>query len=166
MRKIQDVLYQAYIRPHSRKLLILFLVAIFAVVGYYAYVRYAQPMTNPPAYKDVANANMRAGGVPAPKGDLELQMFHVDWCPHCVKSMPEWVRFCKQYDGKVIDGYYVTCAGGEAATNCTNSNDPKIQEMVQKYNIEHYPTLKIHKDNTVVDFDGKITFANLEKVIK
>jgi thiol-disulfide isomerase/thioredoxin len=112
---------------------------------------------------------------------VAVYFFHVDWCPHCIKAQPEWDSFQKQYDNKEMGGYLVRCYD----IDCTEDNgdaviqfDPndetstgikptsiKISELIQKYKIESYPTIKLTKDDLVVDFDAKVTQANLVQFV-
>jgi thiol-disulfide isomerase/thioredoxin len=97
--------------------------------------------------------------------EISFYFFNVDWCPHCIKAKPEWIKFCQKYDGKEYNGYIISCVGGENGTDCTNSDEPSIIDIIQKFNIEHYPTLKMVKGSSIIDFDGKITDDNLETFI-
>ena len=37
--------------------------------------------------------------------------------------------------------------------------------MINKYNIEGYPTIKMIKDDQVIEFDAKAKFDNIEKFL-
>jgi len=58
----------------------------------------------------------------------------------------------KDMDGKVINGYRVQFT----EVNCTDES-PEVQEMVEKFNIEGYPTIKLIKGDQVIDFEAKPT---------
>lgn len=99
------------------------------------------------------------------KGDsneAEIIMFTVDWCPYCKKAMPIWKEFKEEYSGKVINGYKLNFE----TVNCTNEKDNNVVEMLEKYSIEGYPTIKLLKDDEVITFDAKPERATLEKFLQ
>jgi len=159
MSQIIEILFRninSYIRIIS---LIIFLIILLAL-SIWCYYKYAEPALN--------NNAKNQGNVPnnGTTQEVSIYFFNVDWCPHCINAKPEWITFCKNHDGKEYNGYIINCVGGENGSNCTNSDDITVIEMIQKYNIEHYPTLKMAMEGTLIDFDGKITNDNLELFIK
>lgn len=168
MAKIQNVLYNTYFRPYSKTILIVFMLLLFVVVGVYLYRTYVPGALASKNVKNVANANVRntEGATGSSSGTLEVMLFNVDWCPHCVKAKPDWIAFVQKYDGKVINGYQVTCVGGKEGVNCTNADDPSVKKMVSQYKIQGYPTLKFIENGTTVDFDAKINTENMDNFMK
>lgn len=85
-----------------------------------------------------------------------LMLFYTDWCPHCTQAKPEWESLKTEYDGKIINGYTLVMSeyNGESKT-------PEIQEMLDKYNVEGWPTIKLVKDNQVIEYDAKPNKATL-----
>ncbi len=96
----------------------------------------------------------------ASKKEAELMLFSVDWCPHCKTAKPEWEEIKAKYDGKMINGYNVIFTD----VNCTEET-PEIEEMMNKYKIEGYPTIKLLKDGQIVEFDAKPTKESLDKFL-
>jgi hypothetical protein len=45
----------------------------------------------------------------------------------------------------------------------TNSDDADVQVAINKYKVEHFPTIKLLKDNNTIEFDSKISEDNLVK---
>ena len=88
-------------------------------------------------------------------------MFHVDWCPHCKKSFPEWQKFVAMYNGKDVNGYEITCTD----VNCTNETS-EITTLMNKYNIESFPTVKMFKDGKTIDFESRISENNLDQFVE
>jgi thiol-disulfide isomerase/thioredoxin len=113
---------------------------------------YKKPVSNPA--KDVANANRRNIGV-------SILFFHVDWCPHCKNAIPEWQQFVAQFDGKEVNGYTIQCVD----MDCTNETSD-ITAAINRYNIDSYPTIKMLKDDEVIEFDSKITKYSLEQFVE
>ena len=73
-------------------------------------------------------------------------MYYVNWCPHCKKAKPIWEGLKKKYNGKSINNTNIYFK----EINCETNED-----MADKYNIEGYPTIKLVKDNEIVEFDAK-----------
>ena len=96
-------------------------------------------------------------------GDMknaEIILFYVDWCPHCKTAKPEWENVKKMYEGKKINDYTIIFT----EHNCTDES-AETESLLNKYKIEGYPTIKLLKDNQVVDFDAKPTKQNLEEFL-
>jgi thiol-disulfide isomerase/thioredoxin len=149
MANIVDV-FRKLISPYSYFILFVVVFVIFAYAGYYAYTNfYLKKSAN--KFSDVANANRR-------QREVMIYFFHVDWCPHCKKALPEWNAFKSQYDEKEINGYVIKCVD----TDCT-SETGEVMRIIKTYNIDSYPTVKMVKDGTTIDFDSKITKTSLEK---
>jgi len=89
-----------------------------------------------------------------------LMLFYVDWCPHCKTAKPEWNALKEEYDGKNINGYIVVFE----EYNCTDESS-EVEELINKYKIEGYPTIKLIKDNQVVEYDAKPTKATMEQFL-
>jgi len=130
-------------------LLTLTLLIIFIIISYLA-IQYLKQkyMKNDGLMNDVANANTRNEAKEA-----VVRFFHVDWCPHCKTALPEWNTFKSQMNNKKIHNYTIKCI----EHNCTDDNDSKIQELLNTYDIQSYPTVKLVKDEQILDFDSKIT---------
>jgi thiol-disulfide isomerase/thioredoxin len=109
-------------------------------------------MTNP-VYK--ANREHIPTGQNQSK-DAEIMLFSTDWCPHCKTAKPEWEQVKAEYEGKQINGYTILFT----EVNCTNET-PEVEQMINRYKIEGYPTIKLVKDNQVIDYDAKPTKATL-----
>lgn len=89
-----------------------------------------------------------------------LMLFYVDWCPHCKTAKPEWETLKAEYDGKAINGYTLNFV----EHNCTNE-DAEISELMDKYSIEGYPTIKLVKDNQIIEYDAKPTKSTMEQFL-
>ena len=80
----------------------------------------------------------------------ELLLFHTDWCPHCRVAMPIWEDLKKTYENKTINGYRLVFTG----VDCSNDN-AECERMMNKYNVEGFPTIKLLKDGQVIEYDAK-----------
>jgi len=82
--------------------------------------------------------------------NAELLFFYADWCPHCKTAKPVWQEINSQYENQTINGYKVKFT----EINCTTES-PDVEKMMNKYNIEGFPTIKLIKDGQIVEFDAK-----------
>ena len=151
MANIIDVL-RRLISPYYYYIIIIAVLVIFLYVTYYAYYNIYKK-SEPNKYKNVANVNRR-------NKEVTIFFFHVDWCPHCKKALPEWNTFKAQNNEKQINGYIVKCVD----LNCTNESSD-ITRAINEYNIDSYPTVKMLKENQKIEFDSKITSTALESFV-
>ena len=157
MATLLNVINNHFIKSHYYSFIIIILIIIFAITSYYAYKWYYLPTLNTENdFKDVANVNKR-------HNEIVIQMFTVDWCPHCKKALPEWESFCNNYNNKVINNYVIHC--DKSGLDCTDENDTDIQLIIKKNKIESYPTVILIKNSKRYDFDAKITMENLSKFV-
>ena len=159
MANLVETIYKKVIRPYQYTILLVALIILFSVTGYYGYKYYFKediPTRENPT-EDVANANNRNSG-----GEVvEVLLFHVDWCPHCKRAMPEWSSFKQQYDGKKMGGYEVKCVD----VDCTDETS-EVTNYINKYDIDSYPTVKMQKGDQKISFDASVTSENLESFVE
>tara|TARA_Y100000816_G_scaffold60429_1_gene39847 strand:+ start:20269 stop:20811 length:543 start_codon:yes stop_codon:yes gene_type:complete len=175
MLKIIELL-QKLIRPYYKIIVIITLVIIFGLVGYYGYKKYGVPQIENQKFKDVANSNRR-------NIEANLYYFSVDWCPYCKKAEQPWNDFVQQYDNKTIGNYKLKCF----KIDCTNSeSDDKegivngktssdvpslettkgsIKNLMNIHKVEGYPTVTLESEGEIIQFDSKITDKTLEKFV-
>jgi len=90
----------------------------------------------------------------------ELILFSVDWCHHCKTAKPEWEKLKAQYEGTQINNYTLIFT----EHNCTGES-PQIEELMNKYKIEGYPTIKLLKDDQIIEYDAKPTKSTMEQFL-
>lgn len=140
------------VRPYYKYIVGLIAIIIFGYAAIYGYKAYfIKKQEN--KFADVPNSNRRLK-------EVSVIFFHVDWCPHCKKALPEWNNFKKQFNDKEVNGYVVKCTD----IDCTDETSD-VQNMMNKYSIESYPTVKMIKDNNTIDFDSKISTNTLEHFV-
>lgn len=119
---------------------------IFAIVALFYYRYYVAP-TLSTTYK----ANREDVSNDSSKGKTaELLFFYTDWCPHCKTAKPVWEDIKAEYQTKRINGYKVIFTD----VNCTNDS-ADVEQMMDKYKVEGYPTIKLLKDGQVIEYDAK-----------
>ena len=89
-----------------------------------------------------------------------IMLFYADWCPYCKTAKPEWDSIKSDYDGKSINGYNVQFV----EYNCTNET-AEISQLIEKYSIDGFPTIKLLKDNQVVEYDAKPTKSTIDQFL-
>ena len=75
---------------------------------------------------------------------VELLFFYTDWCPHCKTAKPIWK-----------DLKDTTPAINNVKINYVDVNCETEKDLAEKYNVEGYPTIKLIKDNQVIEYDAK-----------
>jgi thiol-disulfide isomerase/thioredoxin len=153
--KITDIFFERIYNPYKKAILIISLIVIFLTITIVSYRNYP---ISAPKEKDVANANRR-------EKTANMFFFNADWCPHCKKALPIWQDFVSSYDQTNVNGYIINCIGGSNGIDCSSTDDPEVNETIQKFKVQHYPTIKLVKDQTTIDFDAKINLANLTKFV-
>jgi len=146
------------ILPYSRYIIFFMLFLIFISLGIYGLIQFVNRKVDE-SQKFNDSANIGNNGNP-----IEVMMFHVDWCPYCKKALPEWQPFCDQYNNKLINGYTIKC--DRNGTNCTDDMDPVIKNIIDKYNIQSYPTIVLIKEGKRYDYDARVTKSALEQFIQ
>lgn len=154
MSTIASVLYRDYIRPYQRGILIFALVVIFVLAGYFAYKTMAKSYVDGSGSSDISNYNKQ-------EKEATIYFFYADWCPHCKTAKPEWAKFTNNYNGKSMNDYTLVCS----SVNCTEETSENAQ-IIQKYSIDSYPTVKMLKDGSIIEFDSKISESSLEQFLK
>jgi hypothetical protein len=149
------------IRPYQTIAIILFVLILFTVVGYYTYLKYGKPMLEKTEFDDVANATRR-------DQTATLKMYWVDWCPYCKNASDKdekvgpWVDFKKAFDGKTIGTHRLICE----RVDCSDPNIPAVKDETDKLDIKSYPTIKLFAEGgKIYEYDAKISKESLEKFV-
>ena len=132
-------------------------IVILIVAIVFVYKKYLVPKMNP-SYAP----NKEFIEKSEESSDAELLIFTVDWCPYCKKAMPIWKKFKEEYDGKTINGYNLNFR----TINCTDENDAEVKDMLNKYAIDGYPTIKLLKDGDAITYDAKPEFNTLQQFLQ
>jgi thiol-disulfide isomerase/thioredoxin len=137
--------------PYYFYIFVFVIFVTFGAIAYYYLNSKVKDSQN--KFKDVANAS--------DQDVATIFMFHVDWCPHCKKAMPEWQSFVNSYDGKDVNGYVIKCVD----MDCTEETS-EVASTLKKYNIESYPTVKMLRGNEVIEFDSVIKETTLTQFVE
>ena len=144
---IQDLFNNKYV-------MIAIIVLIFVVSAYFLYRNYANQNSETitdDIYEEMDNND---------GSEAELMLFHVDWCPHCKTALPEWEKLKQEYANKKVNGHKIIFL----EYNCTEESEETTKKM-ETYKIEGFPTIKLKVEGRVIEFDAKVTKANLEQFL-
>ena len=130
---------------------------LFIVLGLLIYFYVIEP-TMKPAYKPNNEGN--DNGSNTSNKEAELLLFYVDWCPHCKTAKPAWEEIKAKYENKTINGYTILFT----EVNCTNES-AEVEQMMNKYKVEGFPTIKLLKDGQVVEYDAKPSKDTLDQFL-
>jgi thiol-disulfide isomerase/thioredoxin len=135
-------------------ILIILGVILLIYVGYVVYSQYATNKTAFTANRENVPIDQNSNHT------ATLMLFYVDWCPHCKTAKPEWEALKSEYEGKSINGYTLSFV----EYNCTEET-AEVSQLMDKYKIEGYPTIKLIKDNQVIEYDAKPTKSTMEQFL-
>ena len=128
---------------------------ILCVIAYYVYQSDFLKHFNNPGTSDIPNASSN-------KGENAIMFFYTEWCPHCKTAKPIWDTFRTKYDKQFVNGY--KCKFLEH--NLSDDNAQSTKKLINDYNVEGFPSIKMKKGNDLIDFDAKITPTSLEEFIQ
>jgi len=82
-----------------------------------------------------------------------IVLFHADWCGHCKKLMPDWLKFEKDYHN-------------QNGISVINLESDEHKELTKKHNITGFPTIKycpngIHDTSGTVPYEGSRNLPGL-----
>ncbi len=124
--------------------MIILSIVFFAIVATIYYFYYLAPQVKA-KYQPNSEFNVESGGNTA-----ELLFFYADWCPHCKTAKPIWNDLQSEYENKTINGYTVVFT----EVNCSEET-AEVDNMMNKYSVEGYPTIKLLKDGQIIEYDAK-----------
>jgi len=122
-------------------------VILFGILAAFYYFYYISPNMKA-SYKP--NSEQIPLGSESGGNSAELLFFFADWCPHCKAAKPIWNDLKAEYENKTINGYKVMFTEIDCSTETA-----EVDKMMNQYNIEGYPTIKLLKDGQVIEYDAK-----------
>ena len=131
---------------NNTTIMIIVAVLIFAIVAGVYYFYYIAPKMKT-KYKP--NSEQIPSGSNA-TNEAELLFFYADWCPHCKTAKPIWFDLKSEYQNKTINGHQIIFT----EINCSEET-AEVDKMMNQYNVEGYPTIKLLKDGQVIEYDAK-----------
>ena len=132
---------------------ILFVLAIvfFVMLAVYYYYYYVPRFNITENYENKSNSNGKVA---------EVMFFYTDWCPHCKVAKPVWAEIESEYENKTINGYKVIFT----EVDCTNET-AEVSQLMDQYKIEGYPTIKLLKDDQIIEYDAKVNKETMKQFL-
>jgi thiol-disulfide isomerase/thioredoxin len=130
----------------SNTWIIIAIVILFIIVALLYYFYYISPSLKPKY-----NHNSEQGTNNSGNGHTaELLFFFADWCPHCKTAKPIWNDLKVEYENKTINGYKIIFTD----INCSEES-AEVEKLMNQYKVEGYPTIKLLKDDQIIEYDAK-----------
>lgn len=129
---------------NSTTIMIIVAIILFVVIAVYYYFNYMAPKAKYQPNSEHVSENSSNGQT------AELLFFYADWCPHCKTAKPIWNDLKSEYENKTINGYKVVFTD----VNCSEET-AEVDKMMNQYNVEGYPTIKLLKDGQIIEYDAK-----------
>jgi thiol-disulfide isomerase/thioredoxin len=139
----------------SNTLLIIGCIIVFIIIAVMFYFYYVSPSKT----KYHANKEQVPAGSSV-SNKAELLFFYADWCPHCKAAKPIWNDLKSEYENKTINGYRVTFT----EVDCSEET-AEVEKLMNQYNVEGYPTIKLIKDGQVIEYDAKPSKETITKFL-
>lgn len=139
---------------NTTTIIIICSIVLFAIVSFFYYYYYVAPLLNV-KYKANNEINSQQSS-----NDAELILFYATWCPHCKAAKPIWEELKNDYENKSVNGYKIVFTD----IDCSEET-PEIEKIVNQYNIQGYPTIKLIKDGKVIEYDAKPSKETLEQFL-
>lgn len=154
------------LNPIFKYSLIILILLIFIQILYYYFNKYIlstynKKNTKDEKMKDIANANFN-------KNECVIMLFYANWCPHCQNAKPEWDMFKAIYDNKEIEGHIIKFIEYDCSNHSKNkefNNDTKLNEILDIYKVNSYPTIIYQINNNKYIYESKVSKQNLEKFL-
>lgn len=127
---------------------------IFALAAYFYYSYYMSSTNSKLSYtaNNEHNTDGRNGK------NVELLFFFANWCPHCKAAKPAWEDIKNQYENQTVNGYKIVFVEVDCSAQSEES-----EKLMDKYDVDGFPTIKLVKDGQVIDFDAKPSSENFNK---
>lgn len=156
---------KTFLTQQNTKMIIVYVFGLLILIAilYYCYIKYIAPKfkelykPNKEQLPLFAGSNSSGG---SNQNDAELYLFTANWCPYCKAAAPEWNSVKTEYENKLINGYKVIFI----EVNCTTSN-AENDHLMDKFNVEGFPTIKLLKNGQIISYDAKVTSAHLTQFL-
>lgn len=141
---------------HKIKIVVAIFIIILIVLSLHLYNNYALPMI----HKTYADNKEFIDKERNEYNEVEVLFFYTTWCPYSTKAIKEWKAFKEEYKKENVKSKY-TLAFTEV-----NGDDPNNEELLDKYKIKGYPTIKLKKDpDNVIELNAKISVESLKQFV-
>lgn len=133
-------------RLNTTTIIIIVSVLLFSLLAGFYYFYYVSPKLNTKYHPNRENVPISSDN----NSPAELLFFYANWCPHCKAAKPIWNELKNEYQNKTINGRTIIFT----EIDCSEET-AEVDKMMNQYNIEGYPTIKLLKDGQVIEYDAK-----------
>jgi thiol-disulfide isomerase/thioredoxin len=133
-------------RLNTSTIIIIVSVLLFAILAGFYYFYYVSPKLATKYHPNSENVPIGSDN----NSPAELLFFYANWCPHCKSAKPIWNELKTEYQNKTINGRTIIFT----EIDCSEET-AEVDKMMNQYNIEGYPTIKLLKDGQVIEYDAK-----------
>jgi thiol-disulfide isomerase/thioredoxin len=141
---------------NTNTILIIGSIVIFTVIAVYYYFYYIATPSKA-SYNPNSENNTKGMGSGS---DAELLFFYADWCPHCKAAKPILNDLKAEYENKTVNGYKIIFTD----IDCSEETQ-EVEKLMNQYNVEGYPTIKLVKDGQIIEYDAKPSKETLTKFL-
>jgi hypothetical protein len=143
------------------KYIIIYILVLLIVVFilYYVYIKFFTPKIAE-LYKP-NNEKAPKWASTTSSNEAEIYFFYANWCPYCKSAKPEWDKIKNEYENKTINGYKVIFIDVDCSTPNNETN-----KLMDNYHVEGFPTIKLNKNGTQINYDAKVTTNHLTEFLK
>ena len=78
-----------------------------------------------------------------------MVLFYADWCGHCKNFLPKWDQMSSSWNNSNENVKMIKVECGKPDENNAH------RELMEKYEIEGYPTILVFKDGKATKYEGK-----------
>ena len=89
----------------------------------------------------------------ANNSECTVKFFFADWCGYCQRAKPHFKKFMEQNNGKVLGSNKVNIE----MVDLTNSDTEANKAIMDKYNIEGFPTILLIKDGQNIAYPDNLS---------
>ena len=125
----------------NKYLTILFIILLFLGISVYVYYTYVLPKIDK-KYVD----NKEYVEKDESKKVADIYYFYTTWCPYCKKARPEWDAFKDEYKDKTVKGWKI---------NFIEIDCEEQDEVASKFGVNEYPTIKLIRNDQIIEYDAK-----------
>lgn len=130
----------------SNTWIIIGVIILFIIVALVYYFYYISPSLKPKySHNSEKKTNNSKNGNTA-----ELLFFFANWCPHCKAAKPIFNDLKEEYENKTINGYTILFT----EIDCSEES-AEVEKLMNQYTVEGYPTIKLLKDDQIIEYDAK-----------
>lgn len=146
---------------YSIGLSVLFIL-FFILIAYITYNSYIKNQSNKLDKLVELDELARKGQLDDGKRYILVYRFYVDWCPACKNTKRVWDDF-----SSYVENNYQT-QDGDIYVECKeiDCDDIHNKNLVDKYDIDGYPTIKIVSKNEVYEYNSKIESELLKEFLE